>query len=147
MQEMSEADRLALRCQKLAPQVLFLCEHLAGRGVRTRPWSKDPQFLVIRFDEDYEPGKTLYVAARGSVVRHTCEYSYHNGDSYGHEEDACSPEECLDELRYLRDRLIKMALKDVSSRARQAEERRQASNEVFGLALELGIDLSDAPED
>ncbi len=143
MQEMSEADRLALQCQQLAPQVLALCAHLTGKGVRTRPWDEDPQFHVISFDDDYEPGKTLYVAARGGVVRHTCEYSHHNGDSYGHEEKACTPKECLAELRCLRDRLVEMALKESRRQAKRDEERRQRSNEVFGLALELGIDLSD----
>ena len=144
MQEMTETDRLALECQKLAPQVLALCDILRPQGVRTYPWGKDPRFQVVDFG-DREPSETLYVSERGGVVRHTCEYSGHNGDSYGDEERALPAQECRDRLRGLHARLTEMAVKAELDRIKRREDERRLEEAKYlvscRLARKLGQDV------
>lgn len=59
---------------------------------RTYPRHKDAEFERLDFGER-EPSETFAVAADGRVVRHTCQYSGHNGDSYDDQYFYLSPEE------------------------------------------------------
>ena len=105
---MSVADAL----QPLARQVLALCSLLKAAGlVRTYPDSHLPEASVISFNEDYEPGELLSVSPQGIVLRFTCEYSHHNGDSYDEKNVVLDHLAAHAALQRLHDRLMRMATK------------------------------------
>lgn len=126
---------------QLASQLLGLCQKLTVRGgIRTRPYHRDPDFTVISMTDDYEPSSTLYVSAAGMVIRHTCEYSHHNGDSYGNEEELLVPAEAYDAMKALLDRLVTKAvaieekhLEELVSKQRKAEAERNIAAFLEGV--------------
>jgi hypothetical protein len=126
----------------LARRVLALCEFLNEEGVawsckvRTHSYDRNPDFTWLDFGER-EPSETFAVSLDGNVVRHTCEYSGHNGDSYGDKYEALQPELALDALRGLCGQLERRALDAEERRLKEAADRRRADAAMKNLNARL----------
>lgn len=73
-----------------------------------------------------EPPESFAVSTDGSVVRHTCEYSGHNGDSYGDEFELLDGERAQNVLNAIAGKLEGIALAAEERRLEEAEHRRKA---------------------
>ena len=70
-----------------------------------------------------EPSSWLTFSREGHVVEHSCEYSGHNGDSYGHKERVLDPVESLRRLEGLAHMLEGRALAMEERRLEEAAHR------------------------
>lgn len=92
---------------------------------RMYPWHKDTDFQWIDFG-DREPSETFAVHHDGRIVRHTCEYSGHNGDSYGDEYEELTGDKAQKALDGLVGRLEGLAMAAEERRLEEAAARRKA---------------------
>ena len=117
---------------QLIRRALALCEVL---GVRT---SEDQTGGRIWIDLGLrEPGSWLDVARDGRCWLCTCEYSGHNGDSYGHKERLLGEEEAMRNLLHLCSGLEAKALAAEERRLEEAARRRRTEVAKQNLTARL----------
>lgn len=105
-------------------------------GLRTYPWHVDKEFDWVDFGER-KPYETFAVARDGRVVRHTCEYSGHNGDSYDDQYVYLEKEAAQKALAGLVNRLEGLALAAEERRLEEAARRRKAMAAKLSLNARL----------
>lgn len=96
-----------------------------GYMLRMYPKHDNKDFEWIDFGER-EPGETFAVAEDGRVIRHTCQYSGHNGDSYDDKYFDLKGEEAQKVLDALASRMEGLALAAEERRLEEAAVRRKA---------------------
>jgi hypothetical protein len=104
--------------------------------VRAYPWHEDPDFVFLDFGER-EPATTHAVSSDGMVMEHTCEYSGHNGDSYGHKYVRLTAQQSLEVVLRLVGELERRALAVEERRLEDAARRRRTEAAMKNLNARL----------
>jgi len=135
MKKVSSPTRdLALRCLALAE---FLKDSpIFSERVRTSEHQDDPRYQWFDFGER-EPEETFAVSRAGAVIRHTCSYSGHNGDSYGDTYEVLDASSAAAALQRLHDKLERRALAAEERRLAEAALRRRTEAAKRNLSARL----------
>ncbi len=128
---MSSAEAIALARR------VFALAKLVGPFVCNPQESSKYPFYFWFGSQDREPSETFLVSKAGGVIRHTCEYSGHNGDSYGDKYEHLAEVEAFKALTHLNARLENAALSKEETRLKESEVNRRKAIALSNLNARL----------
>lgn len=133
----------------LVTRIVALCDLLDGSANPALRWGESVRLVTYDREgatrhvpmtvdtHEREPSSWISFTRAGAVTEHRCEYSGHNGDSYGHTERELGHEEALKALQGLNHLLERRALDAEERRLEEAADRRRADAAMKNLNARL----------